>query len=473
MSVRSRRPNFDTDSNTSVTSIAPPATQKRRTKVGFKNLIHEHKTTIFDSPEFRKDIMYGFYVLFWVLLGVNTLRALAVNLIYTGRLLEDNVVGLLRRDLFKVAFTDFCMYLCMYVTYFLQYLVKKDRLNWQKWGWKLQHLWQAVFLISFIAVARLGDFPWIARIFLLLHSLTMLMKQHSYAMYNGHLKSIVRELEVCEELRAHRTGKGEVTDEIIERLEFCREELDLQSKNIAYPSNLTLHNFFMFTMFPTLVYQLEFPRTPRIRWWFVLKKATATLSLFVILIIWSEQHILPIAMSLMNLRNTPLSTRMREYPLILSDLVVPFFVAYLITFYLIWDAILNTLAELTCFGGRQFYRDWWNTVQWDQFARDWNVPVYQFLYRHVYHSSISTLHVTKTQGMFITFMLSSVFHELAMYVIFGRLRGYLFAFQLLQLPLELLSRQKFFRTYPSMGIALFWFGIFVGPSILTSLYLTF
>lgn len=417
--------------------------------------------------------MYGFYVLFWVILGTSTIRALIVNYISTGRLLEDNVVRILRRDIFKVALTDLFMYLCMYVTYFLQRLVKANIVDWQGIGWKLQYVWHFTFLLTFIAVARLGDYPWIARIFLLLHSLTMLMKQHSYAMYNGHMHAIENELVVCQSLQKRHIHSGDVMDEILDRMKFCQEEIDIQSKSIRYPANLGLKNFFMFTMYPTLVYQLEFPRTTHIRWWFVAKKTTATLALFVILIIWSEQHIHPIAVTVINLRDKPLTTRWKEYPLILSDLIPPFFVVYLITFYLIWDAILNTLAELTCFGDRLFYRDWWNTVQWDQFARDWNVPVYQFLYRHVYHSSIATMHVSKFQGMVMTFMLSSVFHELAMYVIFGRLRGYLFGFQLLQLPLGLLSRQKIFQKYPSLGIALFWFGIFVGPSILTSLYLTF
>lgn len=469
--LRSRGSSIESESKSSSDLLLPKG--KRRTKIAFKNVVHKNDTTIFDSPEFRKEIMYGFYVLFWVILGTSTVRALVVNYISTGEMLGDNVVKILLQDIVKVALTDLFMYLSMYVTYFLQVLVRTDRIDWQGIGWKLQCVWHFTFLLTFISIARIGDYPWIARIFLLLHSLTMLMKQHSYAMYNGHMHAIENELKVCQELQKRHIHAGEVMDEILDRMQFCQEEIDIQSKSIRYPTNQTLKDFFMFTMYPTLVYQIEFPKTPGIRWWFVAKKVTATLALFVILIIWSEQHIHPIATAVISLRNKPLSTRWREYPLILSDLIPPFFVVYLITFYLIWDAILNTIAELTCFGDRLFYRDWWNTVQWDQFARDWNVPVYQFLYRHVYHSSIATMHVSKFQGMFITFMLSSVFHELAMYVIFGRLRGYLFFFQLLQLPLGLLSRQKFFVTYPSLGIALFWFGIFVGPSILTSLYLAF
>jgi sterol O-acyltransferase len=54
---------------------------------------------------------------------------------------------------------------------------------------------------------------------------------------------------------------------------------------------------------------------------------------------------------------------------------------------------LNALAEITRFADRGFYADWWNSVSWDQFSRDWNRPVYNFLLRHVYHSSISPVRV--------------------------------------------------------------------------------
>lgn len=44
---------------------------------------------------------------------------------------------------------------------------------------------------------------------------------------------------------------------------------------------------------------------------------------------------------------------------------------YLLVFYIIWDAILNAIAELTRFSDREFYGPWWNSVTWDQFAREW------------------------------------------------------------------------------------------------------
>ena len=80
-----------------------------------------------------------------------------------------------------------------------------------------------------------------------------------------------------------------------------------------------------------------------------------------------------------------------------------------------------------------------------------------------------------------------------MAVIFGKVRGYLLALQMLQLPLVMLSRTKFLKGKDILGYVIqnaelprpwpchlltvtdrnlvFWLGIFVGPSFLCSLYL--
>ena len=94
------------------------------------------------------------------------------------------------------------------------------------------------------------------------------------------------------------------------------------------------------------------------------------------------------------------------------------------------------LAELTYFADRSFYDAWWNSVTWDQFARDWNRPVHNFLLRHVYHSSISAMKVNKHTATLITFFLSACVHELVMWCIFKKLRGYLLFLQMCQLPVS-------------------------------------
>ena len=112
----------------------------------------------------------------------------------------------------------------------------------------------------------------------------------------------------------------------------------------------------------------------------------------------------------------PIEERWQEFPFIVSDMLFPLLIEQLLTWYLIWECILNVLAEVTRFADRGFYGDWWNSVTWDQYARDWNRPVHNFLLRHVYHSSISTLKLSRNAATFVTFLLSALVHEMCMAV---------------------------------------------------------
>jgi hypothetical protein len=83
-----------------------------------------------------------------------------------------------------------------------------------------------------------------------------------------------------------------------------------------------------------------------------------------------------------------------------------------------------------------------DSVSWDEFARTWNRPVHLFLLRHVYHSSISAIKVNKKQATIITFFLSACVHELVIYCLFKKLRGYLLVLQMCQLPVRVLIMSR-------------------------------
>lgn len=156
--------------------------------------------------------------------------------------------------------------------------------------------------------------------------------------------------------------------------------------------------------------------------------------------------------------------------------------------YLIWETVLNTLAELTYFADRSFYDAWWNSgtsthpptpldAKTSQLTNVTSLmgpirprlepvspspstpsqktsikvaysilckpilthpysPVHNFLLRHVYHSSISSMKVNRHTATLITFFLSACVHELVMWCLFKKLRGYLLFLQMCQLPVR-------------------------------------
>lgn len=175
----------------------------------------------------------------------------------------------------------------------LQKAIAKGGISWERTGWILQMVWEAVYLGIVIEYTLWKDWPWIQTVFIVLHCLVMLMKQHSYTFYNGHLSVVYKRLQSLEkklaELRAldtsgpnvrhHiRTGSvdsgvdiregleekeeldsAQVEDferAIMEELASCNAELsshveDDDGPKVVYPQNLTWWNYFEYIHFPT------------------------------------------------------------------------------------------------------------------------------------------------------------------------------------------------------------------------------
>ncbi|EDO15440.1 hypothetical protein Kpol_1027p14 [Vanderwaltozyma polyspora DSM 70294] len=421
----------------------------------------------------------GIYVLFWMALSFSAMRTFIDYYNQNNGVTQSEILNFMTSDLFTIALVDFCMYLGIWVIFAIQWLCRYKFIQWRKFGWNFTAYYEPVYVIFFIILTEnILHLHWIAKIFLFLHSLVLLMKMHSFAFFNGYLWDVKEELEYSENALSRYKGTDkEVTDVLKKSISFCKTELASSSnKSQKFPKNINVQNYFMYTMFPTLVYQTEYPRTNKIRWRYVAEKLIATFGIIFVMMVVAQTFMYPIAMRAIAVRHsewTGYLGRLKQWMMLLIDIVPGFIVMYMLNFYLIWDAILNGIAELTCFADRYFYGDWWNCVDWSDFSRIWNIPVHKFLLRHVYHSSISCLKLTKSQATFMTFFISSVIHELAMYVIFNKLRFYLFFLQMCQLPLVAMSKTKFLRDRPVIGNVIFWIGICTGPSIMCTLYLTF
>ncbi|KAI0788740.1 MBOAT, membrane-bound O-acyltransferase family-domain-containing protein [Abortiporus biennis] len=243
-------------------------------------------------------------------------------------------------------------------------------------------------------------------------------------------------------------------------------ELELVSSGpkeyLRWPENITYKNFAVYMLIPTLVYELEYPRTDRIRPLYVFEKTVATFGTFALLYTVTESFILPL---------TP--TPDQSFWKSLLDLALPFMCAYLLLFYLIFECICNGFAELSYFADRQFYDDWWNSTSWDEFSRKWNTPVHMFLLRHVYASTMSSYKLSRHSAMFITFLLSAAVHELVMAVVTKKIRMYLFIMQLAQIPLIAIGRIPAIKKNKLFGNIVFWVGLYAGFPLLCVAYVAY
>ncbi|KAK7898359.1 hypothetical protein WMY93_019212 [Mugilogobius chulae] len=112
---------------------------------------------------------------------------------------------------------------------------------------------------------------------------------------------------------------------------------------VSYPGNLTYRDIYYFVFVPTLCYQLNFPRSPRIRKRFLLRRIF-------------EMWMVPTVQNSMKPFKEMDFSRMVER---LLKLAVPNHLIWLIFFYWFFHSTLNVVAELLQFGDREFYRDWW------------------------------------------------------------------------------------------------------------------
>jgi sterol O-acyltransferase len=215
--------------------------------------------------------------------------------------------------------------------------------------------------------------------------------------------------------------------------------------NVTYPTNLTLYNALDFLCCPTLCYELEYPRTERIDWMELFYKTLAVFGCIFLLTITSEEFIIPVLHE--SSQRMAASNKQSELALILAEtistLLFPFMVSFLLVFLVIFEYVCGAFAELTCFADRRFYSDWWNSCDWLEFSREWNIPVHHFFRRHVY--SASRGHMSRELATIITFLISALAHELVMGCITKKLRGYGFFMMMMQIPIVSVQRSRLLR----------------------------
>ncbi|ODN97324.1 sterol O-acyltransferase [Cryptococcus wingfieldii CBS 7118] len=246
-------------------------------------------------------------------------------------------------------------------------------------------------------------------------------------------------------------------------IDAMQEELKSNGDlGVVWPQNVTYKHFWEFMLFPTLVYQLEYPRTETMRPLVVLEKIVATFGTFSLIYTITEHYIMP-----------HLPKEGDSLSLIKSfiSLALPMMINYLLIFYIIFECVCTGFAELSYFADREFYQDWWNSTSWDQFSRKWNKPVHTFLLRHVYASTMSSLQLSRTSAAFVTFLLSALCHELVMAVVTKKIRPYLFLMQMAQLPMIALGRLPVVKRNKTIGNIVFWIGLMMGFPLLAICYL--
>ncbi|CAG2111530.1 unnamed protein product [Medioppia subpectinata] len=172
---------------------------------------------------------------------------------------------------------------------------------------------------------------------------------------------------------------------------------------VEYPNNLNVVDLYYFMFAPTLCYELNFPRSERIRKRFLIKRILEILFLLQLDLGLIQQWMVPtIHNSLKPLQEMHFSKMLER----LLKLAVPNHLIWLIFFYWFFHSCLNTIAEILRFSDREFYKDWWNSESVNYFWKNWNMPVHKWCVRHLYKPLINR-GVNKFHASVMVFMLSA------------------------------------------------------------------
>lgn len=181
------------------------------------------------------------------------------------------------------------------------------------------------------------------------------LKRKDFSQRSSDLQNYSRSHETDQLLsliRTIETGVPLEPNQVKSLRELLEQEIKVLSEGLKgrcsltnnhYPQNLTIRNICDFMALPTLVYELEYPRTNKIDWLYVAEKTLATFGVIVVMIAVSQSWIYPVVMDTVRMKAEGMTAqqRLREFPWVLGDLLFPFMMEYLLAFYVIWECVVS------------------------------------------------------------------------------------------------------------------------------------
>ncbi|KAI7944807.1 hypothetical protein MJO28_010502 [Puccinia striiformis f. sp. tritici] len=148
--------------------------------------LDRHNQSLHQNP------LRGLYALFWILLGFHIIATIHAS----GSLaIQSPLARLFSKHLPQLTIVDLCLVTSTFSALGFAKLLENRYVNYCRTGLILQHVFQFSWLGGWILYIYHREWPWIQSGFLTLHSITMLMKIHSYCATNGEYSEKFKKLE--------------------------------------------------------------------------------------------------------------------------------------------------------------------------------------------------------------------------------------------------------------------------------------
>jgi len=279
---------------------------------------------------------------------------------------------------------------------------------------------------------------------------------------NSKSKSDVSDIKTQ---KSHRKKASISKSELGDKLDLPG---DLVDEVLKYPNNIKAWDVWIFCLIPTLCFQLKYPFYKKINVWGFIYRMTECFFFTLVWITILSEFSIPIVMETIE------CYKREQYVDVMFNflkLSVPNTYAWLIQFYLGFHCYLNAWAEITGFSDKNFYEDWWNSRTLGQYWRKWNLPMHNWLTRHIYFP-MRRRKVNRSIAMAAVFAFSAIFHE---YILAGCFQRFtMLGFNAMMCQFPIISLQEKFKKHYSQeaGNVFFWvfFCVIGQPGGMVALY---
>ncbi|XP_019874244.1 diacylglycerol O-acyltransferase 1 [Aethina tumida] len=244
------------------------------------------------------------------------------------------------------------------------------------------------------------------------------------------------------------------------------ESKEKEKELVSYPDNLTIKDLYYYLCAPTLCYELNFPRTERIRKRFLMKRIIEVVLGIQLILCVIQQYMIPsVKNSLIPFSNMDVTKATER----LLKLAMPNHLAWLCMFYILFHSWLNLVGEILHFADRSFYNDWWNSNNIDLFWRNWNLPVHRWAVRHLYIPLVD-MGYSRNIAATTVFFISAFFHEYMVSVPLKTYKIWAFAGMMAQIPLSNVSKYVEKQYGPRFGNIVVWASLIIGQPLAIMMY---
>ncbi|XP_066911181.1 diacylglycerol O-acyltransferase 1-like [Clytia hemisphaerica] len=421
-----------------------PRDKKMEQKTERKHyLFNKLKKVHTDQPSFLSsssgfDNYRGIINLCLLLLILSNFRLAVDNILKYGILVDPKFVLVAMEDPYNWPCTTLflCSNVFIQICFSIEKALSEEKLS-ERFGLILNIFNLAMMiLVPIVVVLVFIPLPWFA---------TMTL-----CFYTGLFLKFVSYVSVNKWCREEKSGKRPKDPEL------------KPTGPVLYPKNLNQQDLYYFVCAPTFCYELNFPRTKKIRKSFLIRRIAEGVFLSGLIIALAQQWVVP------TVKNSMKSFQEMDFPRFferMMKLAVPNHVIWLIFFYTYFHSILNILAEVLHFGDRVFYKDWWNSPNITYFWQNWNIPIHRWAKRHVYEPMLRN-NYSKIQASLSVFFISAFFHEYVVSVPLRMLKPYAFLAMLMQVPLAIMTS---FMKNP-WGNFVVWLSLIIGQPLAIMMY---